>query len=308
MHCGYSEVTLLQLVSKEINLASRVAVDDGLRYGKRLIQITECVKFPFLLLDSHVKLPDTLKSQLIFFHQDSDRISHELGSQIQDFWSHCCRKQTDLDVWWQCLEDVINLVFETTGEHLICLVQHETYQVVHFQVTLPYHVEHTARCAHNKVLSLSEFINVITDRCATNACMAFDIVVIAQCERHFLDLVSKFARRCQDQALTSPYTKINALQTTNDKCSSLAGARLCLADGVSPIEDGFDATLLDGTRLLKTIRVDSTQKIFVQVIVVEGLKNWILLSSGNRHTFRRHQRLISKKSRVRCLWPWPNLS
>merc|ERR1719346_302337 len=128
MHCGDSEVTFLQLISKEIHFAPGVAIDDSLRDGKRLIQVAECVEFPLLLLDGHVELPDTLQSQLILFHEDSNCISHELRSQIQDFWSHCCRKQTDLDVGWQRLENVIDLVFEATGQHLVCLIQHEAYQ------------------------------------------------------------------------------------------------------------------------------------------------------------------------------------
>nr|GMC70861.1 beta-fructofuranosidase, insoluble isoenzyme CWINV1-like [Ipomoea batatas] len=76
-------------------------------YG--LVQITECLEFPVLLLNIHIKLFDTLKSQFIAFHQDPHRLVHELPSDFEGFWGHCCRKNSNLNLGRQQLEDIIDL-------------------------------------------------------------------------------------------------------------------------------------------------------------------------------------------------------
>merc|ERR1712242_567053 len=93
------------------------------------------------------KLPDTFQRELVRLDQDSDRIAHELGCQIKDLWSHCGREEAYLDVGGHGLEDVIDLIFEAMGKHLVRLIKHEKGQVAPPQVPLAYHVEDATRCS-----------------------------------------------------------------------------------------------------------------------------------------------------------------
>merc|ERR1719424_441848 len=56
VHCGNCEIALCHLVSEKVNFAARVTVNDRLGDGEGFVQVTQCVKFPFLLLDSDVEL------------------------------------------------------------------------------------------------------------------------------------------------------------------------------------------------------------------------------------------------------------
>ena len=53
--------------------------------GESLVEITQCVQLPLLPLDRDVELADTLQCQLLLFHQDTDRFSHEPCCHLQHF-------------------------------------------------------------------------------------------------------------------------------------------------------------------------------------------------------------------------------
>merc|ERR1712150_195097 len=106
--------------------------------------------------------------------------------------------------------------------------------------------------------------------------MATHILVVAQRDCHLLDLICRLACRCEDQTLTGRKTHVQALQDTNHKGGRLTCSRLCLANGVSTIQDWLNPALLDSTRLLEAVGVDASQQLLIQVIVVEGLKDWVL--------------------------------
>ena len=50
-------------------LSLRVAEDDGLCDGERVVQVAECVKFPLLFLHRDKELLDPLERQLVALHQ-----------------------------------------------------------------------------------------------------------------------------------------------------------------------------------------------------------------------------------------------
>ena len=65
VHGRNCEVGLTHLLRQPINLALRVAEDDGLRDGQRVVKVAQSVKFPFLTLNGHEELLDSFQSQLI---------------------------------------------------------------------------------------------------------------------------------------------------------------------------------------------------------------------------------------------------
>ena len=65
MHGGHSEISLPHLLRQPLNLSLCVAEDDRLSDGQSVVEVTESVKLPLLLLYGHKELLDALKGQLI---------------------------------------------------------------------------------------------------------------------------------------------------------------------------------------------------------------------------------------------------
>mmetsp|Transcript_70660 Transcript_70660/g.140053 ORF Transcript_70660/g.140053 Transcript_70660/m.140053 type:complete len:208 (-) Transcript_70660:645-1268(-) len=97
MDGGDGEILLVHLLGQPLNLAARVDEDHRLGDGERLVQIAHRVELPLLALDHHVKLLDTIKSELITLHQDADRVTHELGRELQHVRRHGRREETNVD-------------------------------------------------------------------------------------------------------------------------------------------------------------------------------------------------------------------
>ena len=73
---------------RESYLPLGVAEDDSLRDGEGVVQVTQCVKLPFLLLYSHKELLDSLQCQLITGKTDrqtdgrTDRFKRKRGLMV----------------------------------------------------------------------------------------------------------------------------------------------------------------------------------------------------------------------------------
>ena len=114
VHGRDSEVTGSQLVGEPVDLSAGVAENDGLGDGDSLVEIRESVELPLFLLNGNVELLDTLEGKFLLLDQDTDGVTHELGGHLQDVLGHGSRKQGDLGGLGKELEDVIDLLGETT--------------------------------------------------------------------------------------------------------------------------------------------------------------------------------------------------
>ena len=65
MHGGNCKVGFAHLFRQPVDLALSVAEDDSLRDGQRIVQIAQCVKFPFFTFNGNEKLFDAFQSQFI---------------------------------------------------------------------------------------------------------------------------------------------------------------------------------------------------------------------------------------------------
>ena len=77
-------------------MKEHVASVTNLCDGESLVEITQCVQLPLLPLDRDVELADTLQCQLLLFHQDTDRVSHEPCCHLQHFNRYGGREQVNL--------------------------------------------------------------------------------------------------------------------------------------------------------------------------------------------------------------------
>lgn len=116
MHGGDGEVTLGELLGEGVDLPAGVAEDDGLGDGDGLVEIAEGVELPVLLLDGDVELLDTFEGKLVLLDEDADGVAHELLGDLEDVGGHGGGEKDDLGGLGEELEDVVDLLGETTLE------------------------------------------------------------------------------------------------------------------------------------------------------------------------------------------------
>merc|ERR1711963_46946 len=143
------------------------------------------------------------------------------------------------------------------------------------EVTTLEEIEHTTRGTNNDVDTLAEDLGIIGDAGSTNARMATDLKVITQVGHHLVDLLGQLTSRSQNEGLGLVGGLIDALEGTNGEGSGLTGTGLSLSDQVASRGQRKDSTLLNGRGFLKTISVDTTQKVFLEVHVVEIVNHLI---------------------------------
>ena len=97
---------------KKVNLASRVTEDDSLCDCEGVVKITERVKLPVLLFDSHEKLFDSFQSQFVTLDQYPDGVRHEFCSHLQYIIWQGGAEEDDLSLRRQITIYVVYLVFK----------------------------------------------------------------------------------------------------------------------------------------------------------------------------------------------------
>lgn len=254
MHGGDGEVTLGELLSKPVNLSAGVAENDSLGDGDGFVQVGKSVELPILLLNSNVKLLDTFEGQLGLLDQDADGVAHELGGDLQNVLRHGGREKDDLGGLGKELEDVVDLLGETTLEtkisvlpeklsrrpkefthrqHLIGLVEDKELDRVGLQSATLDHVVDTAGGSNNNVDTILENLHVITDDSSSNTGMAFNVHEVTDGDDDLLDLLSKLTRRSQDQSLALLKVQVDLLENGDREGGSFSGSGLCLSDNIA---------------------------------------------------------------------------
>ena len=90
---------------------------------------------------------------------------------------------------------------------------------------------------------------------------------------HLLDLLSQFSSGGQNQGLALIQLNVNLLEQRDGKGGSLAGTRLSLSNHIMPHDAGQNGTLLDGRWTLKTIGIDTTKQLLLQLHLIKVVNN-----------------------------------
>ena len=167
VHAGDDEVLLRHAALEFVDSALRVAVDDRLVDIQVGVQVQQNVHLPLLLLDSDVVLTDTLEGQVLTLYENLLWVSHEVLGHTEDLWGESSGEKSDLDVAGQELENVLNLSLETTGQHLVSLIEHKELQVLGLKEASLHHVVDTAGGTDNDVDAALELAHVLADRKST---------------------------------------------------------------------------------------------------------------------------------------------
>merc|ERR1712166_554921 len=180
MHGSHCEVGLPHFASQPANLAACVTEDDGLSDGEGVVQVTQSVELPLLLLDCHKELLDALERQLITLHQDAHRVCHELRRHLEHFIGEGGRGEHHLCCRGQVSVHVIDLLLKALTEHFVCFVKNEHLDRASAQITTLDHVEHTPWCSRNQMHSVVKLADVFSDALASDAAMGHHIHVIGR--------------------------------------------------------------------------------------------------------------------------------
>ena len=326
VHGRDSEVTGSELVGEPVDLPAGVAEDDGLGDGDSLVQVGESVELPVLLLNSNVELLNTFEGKLVLLDKDTDGVAHELGGDLEDVLGHGSGQKDDLGALGQKLEDVVDLLGETTRQHLVGLVEDEHLHVVGLEDATLDHVVDTARSADNDLGTVLEGLHVVSDAGAANAGVALDVHEVTDGDDDLLDLLSELTGGGEDKRLAGLDVGVDLLEGRDGEGSRLTGTGLglrndivacglsvlflplcwwcsggCVCVGKLTLDDGHDGTLLNSRGALKTVGVDTTEELGLQVHVVEGVGDLIVVgldlacawvSLGSQHI-----------SQLRLSWP-----
>ena len=191
VHGGDGEITLSHFLGEPVDLSAGVAVDDGLGDREGLVKIAKGVELPVLLLDGDEELTDTFEGKLILLDENANGVAHELLGKLHGLRGHGGGEKGNLDVRGHALEDIVDLILETAGKHLIGLIEDEDFDVIHAHVALGNHVQDTTGGTDDEVLAILELLDVLTDGSTTNAGMDLDLHVITEGEGDLLDLKGK---------------------------------------------------------------------------------------------------------------------
>jgi len=175
-----SKFTGAHFVGEFVDLPSGVAEDDGLCDVQGIVQIAEGVELPVFLLDGDIELLDTFEGQLVALHQDGGGGVHEFLGDFQGLGGHGGREQSDLGVRGEGGEDVIDLVFETTGEHFVGLVEDEDLDLLGAQEASAEHVIDTPGGSDDDMGSLLKLGDVLANVGSSDARMASDSHVFSE--------------------------------------------------------------------------------------------------------------------------------
>jgi hypothetical protein len=168
---------------------------------------------------------------------------------------------------------IVDLVLETTGQHLVGFIKTEDFDSVGPQGTTVDHIEDTTGSTDYNVRALLELGHVLTNVGTTHTGMAFNVHVVTERDDDLLDLLGQLTSWCEDEGLGaldrhvqlqiwSAGAKIQSLaasahllQDGNGEGGGLASSRLGLRNDVVSFDNRDDGSLLDGRGSLETEQI-----------------------------------------------------
>ena len=243
----------MHLLRQPVNLPASVTEDDGLCDGDRFVKIAQSIQLPFLLFDCNVELLDTFQRQFVPLDKDPNRLSHELLRHLEHIRGHGGREKNDLGVLREELEHLVDLVLETTGQHLVGFIKTEYFDGVGPEGSAVDHIKDTTGSADNDVNTLLQLAHILADVRSTDAGVTFYVHVVAESDDDLLNLLSKLTGRCEDESLGASDGEVKLLKDGDGEGRGLAGTGLGLSDDIVTLDDGDNRTLLDCGRTLETL-------------------------------------------------------
>lgn len=220
VHGGDDEVLALHSLGNLLDLSLGVAINQSLLDIHVGVKVNEDVKLPLLSLDGDVVLSDTFEGQLFVFNQDLGGVfSHEVGGELQNIGRHGGGEKGNLDVTWEELEDVLNLLLESSGEHFVGFVEDEQFQVVSLEVVLLHHFVNSSWGSNNDVLSFFQLGDVFLHDGSSDAGVDLEVAVLSEGFDDDSNLDGQLSGWGDDQSLAVVSVWVDGLECSNRKSS-----------------------------------------------------------------------------------------
>lgn len=202
VHGGDGHVLFSKSGFKFFDSLLGVAVDNSLGNFDVVVKLNEGIELPFFSVEGNVELLNTVEGKIVVLDQDDSGVSHELLGDFKNFRSHGSGEQSDLDVVGELLEDLVDLVLETSSEHLISLVEDEELKLVGDQETLLNHLEDSSGSSDDDLDTVTEFLLVFLGIGTTSACIDGNLQVFSQELEDTNNLLSQFSDWSDDEYLS----------------------------------------------------------------------------------------------------------
>lgn len=144
------------------------------------------------------------------------------------------------------------LILKTTRQHLISLIQNKHLDVIRTKGLSSQHVKHSSRGSNNDVDPSCENPLILANTSSAYTGMHLHTKVITEGTHNFLNLLSKFSSRCQNQSLALCQAVIELLQNPRAEGGSFPCPGLSLLDNIESLAEWNDSSLLNGRGLLET--------------------------------------------------------
>mmetsp|Transcript_7659 Transcript_7659/g.28691 ORF Transcript_7659/g.28691 Transcript_7659/m.28691 type:complete len:365 (+) Transcript_7659:274-1368(+) len=283
VNLAHSEITVIHGLCQPVNLLATVAKDYRLGNGKSLVQVAKYVQLVLLSLHINVKLFDTLQGESLALHQNLDWGAHEFLSNLEYLLWHGSREKANLHVLWKVLENGVQLLLESLGEHLVGLIDDQHLESVNTQVLLLNHVSDTSWGSYNNVDSLGEDLNIVLHVGSSYTSVNLHFHVLGERHDNLVNLDGQLTGWSQYNSLSSLLLLIDSLQNGNGEGGGLSCSGLSLPDYISRWRrsgNWENASLLNLGRLYKTIRVDSSEKSSLQLQIIEIIDDAVVVVFG----------------------------
>mmetsp|Transcript_8434 Transcript_8434/g.16798 ORF Transcript_8434/g.16798 Transcript_8434/m.16798 type:complete len:385 (+) Transcript_8434:377-1531(+) len=271
MHCCHCKIRFPHLVCQPVHLLLCVAKNHCLSHCQRIIQVTECIKLPFLFFYRDKKLFDPLQRQLIPLNQNPDWIVHKLPRHLEYFHGQSSRHQHHLRLRGQIPVNIINLFFETLVEHLIRLINDKCLQRPSNQISPLDQIVHPTRSPRHHMQTALQYFPILPQTLPSDTGMALDIHEIPQRTNNPLRLLRQLPRRTQNQHLgIATHSLIQKLQRRYRKDGGFSSAGLGLRNHIPSSDDGTNGPLLNRRWFFEAVGVDSAQEGGFEIHGIEG--------------------------------------
>jgi hypothetical protein len=129
-----------------------------------------------------------------------------------------------LDVSWQKFENILDLVLESFGEHLICLIKNKQSQVVGLEETFLHHIEDSTWGSNDYMNSALKSFNIISEDSSSNARVHFNIHKFSNLLDDVSNLLGKLSGWRNNKGLSIEGIRINNLKGSYSETSCFASS------------------------------------------------------------------------------------
>lgn len=114
---------------------------------------------------------------------------------------HSGGQKDDLSRLREELEDIVDLLGETSRQHFVGLVKDEHLHVVGLQYSSLDHVLDTTWSTDDDLWTVLQSLHIVSDIGASDTCVALDVHEVTDGYHDLLDLLGKFSGWGEDQGL-----------------------------------------------------------------------------------------------------------